>query len=648
MSWYWSHDKIANCISDRPKGEKQESGDFLSPPLRAEIAVGPLAAWSACVTLPRLGKACWIWLTNHCGTANGFKTLPARVGLVKAYRALVLGSQFQQHLHLFNPAFPHFFIVMGSDVKPHPIRPIDVKPPLIYSTAVKPSIPIKSRKRAFEDNDDIKEPAIKHPCLQPEPLLPTPSPTASPKPAQRSKARKQPGRASPQPEPKPSKRAFATDQQIDRPVNRQTDDDPDCDLAPSRKRRRQSSTEPESKRLPKSSSEPASKRRRQSSSSTWFLDDWLETSAQDEAKGSVEIFSTIERPSFPQILVPGSHASSDIDQMSQRDGETPAPGSTASALSERLNTSSPLYRGTLRMNDIVVDDFGEMIPRDVQELVTKHIRKERKSPKLEDDQHATIKETIKEGWDSSEPMVSDIIKPPLFPVKDPYISEGRDTLWSTQPLPRNPDYTYALPAPKTDRHFGFHPTRKSGWTPQELSAADHPKVRPYSQPTRENLFPLFLMELKSESTGGTLYGAEGQLATSGAHRVNSLIWTLDQVDPSRSRSSADALVFSAAVSQRQAIAHVHYYNLENGKFYMSWIDTFSFAKDVQACCDYTKNVVEWMLQVQQPIVRDALAKLHPMVKVWKKGRSASAITDATEAFTSEDGRLTKSRRTSED
>ncbi|KAI9780022.1 MAG: hypothetical protein M1816_003193 [Peltula sp. TS41687] len=212
---------------------------------------------------------------------------------------------------------------MGSKVKPHPIR--RVKPPL-HSTDVKSSI-LKSRKRAFEDEDDIEESAIKRPCLQPEPLLPTPSPTGSPKPAQRPKARKQPTRSLPQPEPKSSKRAFATDQQINRPVDRQTDD-PGCDLASSRKRRRQSSTKPDCKRHPKA--EPASKDSRQSSSSTWFLDDWLQTSAQDEAEGSVEIISTIERPFFPQILVPGSHATSDIDQMSQRDGETPALGSTAS------------------------------------------------------------------------------------------------------------------------------------------------------------------------------------------------------------------------------------------------------------------------------------------------------------------------------
>ena len=40
-------------------------------------------------------------------------------------------------------------------------------------------------------------------------------------------------------------------------------------------------------------------------------------------------------------------------------------------------------------------------------------------------------------------------------------------------------------------------------------------ARPYTQPTRENLFPFFMIEIKSEATGSTLYVAENQAATSG-------------------------------------------------------------------------------------------------------------------------------------
>jgi hypothetical protein len=58
--------------------------------------------------------------------------------------------------------------------------------------------------------------------------------------------------------------------------------------------------------------------------------------------------------------------------MSQ-DGDAQALGSAASALSERLNTLSLMFRGTLRMNGVVIDSLGRMIPQELEELVDKHI-----------------------------------------------------------------------------------------------------------------------------------------------------------------------------------------------------------------------------------------------------------------------------------
>ena len=450
---------------------------------------------------------------------------------------------------------------------------------------------MKSRKRALEEVIIDCLPAAKRRELQPELGLPTSPPTVSPKhhlPSQQPKARKQPSRATPQSKPKLLKRAF---------------DDHDVE--------------------------------------SWLQNTYQSRSVQEKVEGS-EIISTIKRLSTPPILVLNEQAAN--DRMSQHDEETTAPSPTMSAQSERLNTSSPMFRATLKMNGVVIDNFGTKIPQDVQELVNKHIRKERKSPRLAEDETARIIEQIEKLWDMAERMVSDIIETPLFPLDAPGIAEGRDTIWSIEPLPRSLDYPYALPAPKTDRHFGFPPSLSSDWTREELAAADHAKVRQYSQPTQENLFPSFLVEVTSEATHGTMYAAEGQIAGSGAHRVSSMIWMLDQVDPLRIQSSADALVFSAAVSQREAIAHVHYYNPKDSKFYMSYIDTFPFAKDAQGCRDYIKNIVDWLVEIQQPIVRDVLAKLHPITKVWKKARSSSTLKDESEFFTSEDGRSTKSQR----
>jgi hypothetical protein len=491
------------------------------------------------------------------------------------------------------------------------------------------SNPMKPCKRAREDNpSDPILPATKHHCRRLQrSSLPTPSPTA---------------RASPQSEPKPRKRV-----RVDRIS--------DSLLSAAKHHHLQPAQTSLPTPIPRALSEP----RR-----SWFLESWLRCQSrlvQEKAstlvveessvvptteKAEGDDFPTLKGSSAPRPLV--SDFQKDIDQMSQDVRTTSAPSSAAYAQSERLDTSSPMYRATLKMNRVLIDDFGTKIPKDVQALVTKHIRKERKSPQLGGDEKDKIIQSVEDIWHSAEPLVSDIITPPLFPRVAPGIKQGRDTMWSTKPLPRSPDYPYGLPAPKTDHHFGFPTSVTSDWTRQELAAADHPGVRAFSQPTRENLFPSFLVEVKSEATGGTLYGAEGQIATAGAHRVNSLIWMIDQVDPSRKRSSADALVFSAAVSQREVIAHVHYYNPDDDYFYMSHIDSFHFTKNIQGCRDHIKNIADWLLGIQQPIVRDALARLHPMTKVWKKGRSASGITDTPDsALASEDGRPTKTSRTSE-
>lgn len=55
----------------------------------------------------------------------------------------------------------------------------------------------------------------------------------------------------------------------------------------------------------------------------------------------------------------------------------------SSGVSERLKTSGPMYRGVSKMNDIIVDKFGTEIPRNVEELVTKHVEKARTSPALD-------------------------------------------------------------------------------------------------------------------------------------------------------------------------------------------------------------------------------------------------------------------------
>ena len=292
-----------------------------------------------------------------------------------------------------------------------------------------------------------------------------------------------------------------------------------------------------------------------------------------------------------------------------------------------------------------MDQAGLHIPGELQNLIDKHIRKPRTSPRLDDQDQAKIKKRVIEVWHKAETAVSAIIQSPLFDLDYPTLTEGGNTIWTKQPLPSNPKASLPILTPKPDKHFGFPAALDSKWSDEELGVAEYPVARPYTQPSRENMFPCLISELKSEATKANFYAAEAQAAGAGAHRVASLLWLLDVVKPDREPASTGARAFSSVLSQREAVAYVHFYNPTDKSFYMSFLDAFYFVKDkdAQNCRDHHKNVVEWMIEIMQPIVRDLLTEAHPISKMWKKGRSASAM-DATESFASDDGHSKKSQR----
>ncbi len=363
-------------------------------------------------------------------------------------------------------------------------------------------------------------------------------------------------------------------------------------------------------------------------------------SAPPDFSGRDQLASTNQRAFQPTSLVA-------ISQMSQQNAQNLRTGSIPSSQSERPSTSSPIYRSTLSRNRIVIDNTGRQVSSAIKDLVETHIRKRRSSPRLEQEERFGVVDKVVKLWDKAEPTVSDITKTLAFPIERPGLAEGRDTTWSTKPLPTNPRYSYGLPAPKPDRHYGYPTGQESEWTDEEIAVVDHRVARPYTQPTRENLFPFLMIEVKSEATGGTLYTAESQAAVSGAHSVHALRWLLSQACPSRTLSSTDSVVFTAAVSQRIVVFHVIWYSSENGSIYMSHIDTLAFMKesDIQECSDLIKNIVDYGLKIRQPIIRDALKALHPIPQQWKKARPANAIEDTAEPFNSDDGRSSKTRRT---
>lgn len=286
------------------------------------------------------------------------------------------------------------------------------------------------RKREYEHDPECLESAFKRRLSHFElshkekSSLPTPAPTA----------------ASPEQRVESSFQRWQTPSSLRREVLKQYSraqseskhpkralEDPDCDQS-APKRCRQS--------LPAKDTHTV-EIRKEKPQGNWFVERWLRNTppsravqekvedidvlAVDQAKGN-NVIPTVD--GFP-------HAEAANILVSQlQDGEsTQAPGS---AVSERLKTSNPMYRTTLKMNGVIVDNFGTKIPREVQHLVTKHMRKGRKSPRLGEEETDGILRKIEVVWDSSEPRVTDIIAPPLFPFDDlnlaPGLAQGGDIL----------------------------------------------------------------------------------------------------------------------------------------------------------------------------------------------------------------------------
>lgn len=358
--------------------------------------------------------------------------------------------------------------------------------------------------------------------------------------------------------------------------------------------------------------------------SLWYRNNWLRDDLDVPTTGGIEAGTSV-------FDAPGSEDAF-TDSMSLRDGNCQQPGSSVAG-SDRSSISNPRYRGFQKLHDIVHDEDGEKIPQDVEHFVHMHILKTREgSPPLDKDVEKQMRQLIRDARGTAEPTVIRTLVNFFSPLKDKYLQMGADLLWSRQPVPFNADAQIPLALPKTDLHIGFPTTLQSDWDARKLVVTEDSLVRPFVQPTRENLFPSYLCEFKSEASGGTLYGAESQLATAGAHRVNSVLHLLDLVEPGRTRSSTDALVFSLAISEREAVAYVHFF--KDGKFYMSFIDNFYFGRDVPRFHSYMKNVKDWLVVVQQPQVEDLLTRLIPVIermKGSKRGRPAPAM-DASQTI----------------
>ncbi|KAI9674972.1 MAG: hypothetical protein M1817_001378 [Caeruleum heppii] len=334
------------------------------------------------------------------------------------------------------------------------------------------------------------------------------------------------------------------------------------------------------------------------------------------------------RPLEHDALQPASLAG--LNQMSRSD--VLRLSSVASSQSGRRSTSSPLYRSLIRNNNVILDPSGRRMPREIKDLLDVHILKGRDSPPLTDAEVFEVVDTAEDLLDSAESRATDLIGTKAFPVKRLGIAEGRNVQWTIDPLPTNSDYPHPLSAPKPDCHYGYPLGHKSNWTRAEMAVVDHRTAQPYTQPTRENLFPFYMLEIKAEPTGGVLYVAENQAVGSGVHSVESLRWLLSEAFPSEVPKATDAVAFTAAVTPRIAVFYICWFSEQDQCHFMSMFKIVSFMNgppkpDIQECRNINKSIIDYGNTLRQATIRNALGRLNPIPPHWKKSRPATTVTE---------------------
>lgn len=308
----------------------------------------------------------------------------------------------------------------------------------------------------------------------------------------------------------------------------------------------------------------------------------------------------------------------DIKQMSQQNGET-GPGSVTSR-NEMPGTSHPLYRATLYNNCITLDYSGRQIPEELKQHVNTQILKQPESPELDDDSVSKAIKVAEELAESAEGPTLKLLRTAMFPIERDGVGEGGNTQWNTVALPNDPEYAHSLSAPKPDIHLGYSCGQRSGWSKTQENVINHVIARPYTQPARGNTFPFFMIEMKSEPAGGTIYVAENQAAGSGSHSVNALLWLHKEAGLANNLSVIDTVAFSAAVSHRQAIFYIHWYSEDDSRFYMSYLKSYSTMErqDIRACNGIVTNIINDALGRRKKRICKNLEALSSPPEHWKR------------------------------
>ncbi|KAK1093105.1 hypothetical protein LTR48_003005 [Friedmanniomyces endolithicus] len=323
-------------------------------------------------------------------------------------------------------------------------------------------------------------------------------------------------------------------------------------------------------------------------------------------------------------------------------------GSVASGRNARSVTSHPDYRSVLRNNCIHIDHTGKKIPPELREFLDSSIIKQRSEP-LTPEAIAEAVQTAIEIADSPESNIYDLNGTAMLPIKRSDVGRGGNTPWYTDTLPKSDAYDTPLAQPKPDVHCGYLTGQRSTWTVEENAVIDHQQAKKITQPARGNCFPFFVFEMKSEAMGGTLWHAENQAAGSGACCVNAKRWLYREAYGTNDQLVVESIAFSACVTHREVVFHVHHYSAADNLYYMSLLEAFQTVRQVEECNNIVSNIFKHALGSRQDKTREQVKLLYPFPAHWKKTRSASVMEPqnpaADEGDAAKDDASNKSQRT---
>lgn len=188
------------------------------------------------------------------------------------------------------------------------------------------------------------------------------------------------------------------------------------------------------------------------------------------------------------------------------------------------STSQHLYGASLYNSYVTLDYLGLQTLEELRKQINRRILKQPESPELDDDSVSKVIKVAEEPPESAESPTLKLLRTATIPIEHDGVGEGKITQRNIVALPNDPKYAHNLSASKPDVYPGYSCGQKSGWSKARENVINHVVARPYTQPAKGNTFPFFMIEMKSEPAGGTLYVAENQAAGSSSHSVNALLF----------------------------------------------------------------------------------------------------------------------------